>query len=212
MVTILERNLLCILEVTKIWDLVVSVYFPLVLFFFLDSGLFEFWNTWVWSVGVEGKSVCFFKLISEVLGKKTSCNLSDLVDVHVVEHPINQLSRMELWLDFLFVPIICMVPTVFVSPSFLVSPNIIDCLVLFFRYYVGDLRRVEDGERNDCVVSVKVNVDRLICGYCLADKECKKQENDYEQVAKCNEVLVHRGLQMVQVVCFLRQRNVFKMR
>ena len=88
---------------------------------------------------MEGKSVCFFKLVSEVLGKKTSYNLSDLVDVHVVKHPINPLSSMELGLGFLFVPIVCVVPTVFVSPSFLVFPVIIDRLVLFFRYYVDDL-------------------------------------------------------------------------
>ena len=161
---------------------------------------------------MEGNSVCFFKLVLEVLGKETSCDLSDLVNVHMVEHPINPLSGMELALSFLFVPIICVVPTVFVSPSFLVSPIIIDCLVLFFRYYIGDLQRVGDGERNDCVVSVKVNVDRLTCGYCSADKECKEQENDCEQVAKGNEILVHTGLRTVQVVCFLRQCDVFKMR
>ena len=160
---------------------------------------------------MERKSVCLFKPISEVLGKETSCDLSDLVDVYVVEHPINPLSSMELELDFLFVPIICVVPTVFVFLSFLVSPIIIDCLVLFFWYCVGDLRRIRDGKRNDCVVLVKVNVDRLTCRYCLADKECKEQENDYEQVTKGNEVLVHAGLQMVQVVCFLRWHNVFKM-
>ena len=71
---------------------------------------------------------------------------------------------------------------------------------------------VGDGKRNDRVVSVKVNVDQLTCGYCSADKECKEQENDCEQVAKSNEVLVHAGLRMVQVVCFLRQCNIFKMR
>ena len=75
----------------------------------------------MWGIGVEGKSVYFFKLVSEVLGKETSCNPSDLVDVHVVEHPINPLSGMELGLGFLFVPIVCMVPTIFVFPSFLVS-------------------------------------------------------------------------------------------
>ena len=88
---------------------------------------------------MEGKSVCFFKLISEVLGKETSCDLSDLIDAHVVEHPINSLSGMELGLDFLFVPIICVVSTIFVSPSFLVSPIIVGHLVLFFWYYIGDL-------------------------------------------------------------------------
>ena len=67
--------------------------------------------------------------------------------------------------------------------------------------YVGDLRRVRDGKKNDCVVSVKVNVDRLTCRYCSADKECKEQENDCEQVAKDNEILVHTGLRIVQVVC-----------
>ena len=108
-------------------------------------------------------------------------------------------------------PIACVVPTVFVSPSFLVSPIIVDCLVLFFRSYVGDLQRIGDGQRNDCVVSVKVHVDRLTCGYCSADKECKEQENDCEQVTKGNEVLVHMGLRMVQVVCFLRWCDVFRM-
>ena len=137
---------------------------------------------------MEGKSVCFFKLISEVLGKETSCDLSELVDIYMVKHPINPLSGMELGLGFLFVPIVCVVPTVFVSPSFLVSPIIVDCLMLFFRYYIGDLQRVRDGKRNDCVVLVKVNVDRLTCGYCLADKECKEQEDDCEQAAKGNEI------------------------
>ena len=165
----------------------------------------------MWGISVEGKSVCFFTLISEVLGKETSCDLSDLVDVHVVEHPINPLSCMELGLGFLFIPIVCVVPTVFISPSFLVSPVIIDRLMLFLWYYVGDLRRVGDGKRNDCVVPVKVNVDRLTCGYCSADKECKEQNNDCEQVTKGNEVLVHVGLWMAQVVCFLRWHNVFKM-
>ena len=93
----------------------------------------------MWGIGVEGKSFCFFKLISEVLGKEASCDLSDLVDVHVVKHPINPLSGMELGLGFLFVPIVCVVPTVFVSPSFLVSPIIVDCLMLFLRRYIGDL-------------------------------------------------------------------------
>ena len=97
-------------------------------------------------------------------------------------------------MGFLFVPIVCMVPTIFVSPSFLVSPIIFDCLMLFLRRYIGDLRRVRDGKRNDRVVSVKVNVDRLTCRYCSADKECKEQENDCEQVAKGNEVLIHTGL------------------
>ena len=165
----------------------------------------------MWGISVEGKSVCFFKLILEVLGKKMSCDLSDLVDVHVVEHPINPLSGLELGLGFLFVPIVCVVPTVFVSPSFLVSPITADCLMLFFRYYIGDLRRVGDGKRNDCVVSVKVNIDRLTCGYCSADKECKEQENDCEQVTEGNEVLVHMSLRTVQVVCFLRRCDVFKM-
>ena len=85
-------------------------------------------------IGVKGESVCFFKLISEVLGKETSCDLSDLVDVHMVEHPINPLSGMELGLGFLFVPIVCVIPTIFVFPSFLVFPIIIDRLVLFFWY------------------------------------------------------------------------------
>ena len=76
--------------------------------------------------------------------------------------------------------------------------------MLFFWYCVGDLRRIGDGKRNDRVVSVKVNVDRLTYGYCSADKKCNEQENDCEQVAKGNEVLVHTGLQTVQVVCFLR--------
>ena len=88
---------------------------------------------------MEGKSVCFFKLISEVLGKEMSYNLSDLVDIHVVEHPINPLSGMKLGLGFLFIPILCVVPTIFIFPSFLVSPVIVDCLVLFFRYYIGNL-------------------------------------------------------------------------
>ena len=78
-------------------------------------------------VGVEGESICFFKLVSEVLGKETSCNLSDLVDVLMVEHPINPLSCMELGLGCLFVPIVCVVPTIFVSPSFLVFPVVVDC-------------------------------------------------------------------------------------
>ena len=164
------------------------------------------------SVGVAGKSVCFFKLISEVLGKETSCDLSDLVDVHVVEHPINPLIGMELGLGFLFIPIVCVVPTIFIFPSFLVFPVIIDYLVLFFWYYVGNLQRIGDGKENDHVVLVEVNVDRLTCGCCLADKECKEQENDCEQVAKGNEVLVHMGLWTVQVACFLRWHDVFKMR
>ena len=58
----------------------------------------------------------------EVLGKETFCDLFDLVDIHIVEHPINPLSCMELGLGFLFVPIvyvvpiICMVPTIFIFP------------------------------------------------------------------------------------------------
>ena len=162
-------------------------------------------------IGMKGESVCFFKLISEVLGKEMSCDLSDLVDIYMVEYPINPLSGMELGLGFLFVPIICVVPPFFIFPSFLVSPIIVDRLMLFLWYCVGDLRGVGDGKGDDHIVSVKVNVDWLTCGYCLADKECKEQENDCEQVAKGNEILVHVGLQTVQVVCFLRQHDVFKM-
>ena len=140
----------------------------------------------------------------EVLGKEMSCDLSNLVDVHMVEHSINPLSCMELMLGFLFVPIVCVVPTIFVSPSFLVFPVIVDRLILFLWYCVGDLRGIRDGKGNDRIVSVKVNVDWLTCGYCSANKECKEQENNCEQVAKGNEVLVHIGFRVVQVVCFLR--------
>ena len=84
--------------------------------------------------------------------------------------------------------------------------------MVFLWYSVGDLRGVRNGKGNGCVVSLKVNVDWLTCGYCSADKQRKKQENDCEQVTKGNEVLVHMDLQMVQVVCFLRQHDVFKMR
>ena len=42
---------------------------------------------------MKGIPVCFFKLSMEVLSKETSCNLSDLVDIYVVEHPVNPLRN-----------------------------------------------------------------------------------------------------------------------
>jgi hypothetical protein len=69
-----------------------------------------------------------------------------------------------------------------------------------------------DGEGYDRVVTVKVNVKRGAGRDCPNNEESKKQENDSEQVTKSNEILVHLCLRMVQVVCFLRQRDVFKIR
>ena len=66
------------------------------------------------------------------------------------------------------------VPTVFIFPDFLVSPIIVNHLMLFFWYCVGDLQWIEDTERNDCVVSVKVNVNRLTCWHCSTDEKCKE--------------------------------------
>jgi hypothetical protein len=49
-------------------------------------------------------------------------------------------------------------------------------------------------------------------GTARNDKESKKKEDNSEQVTKSNEVLAHVCLRTVQVVCFLRQRDVFKIR
>jgi hypothetical protein len=77
---------------------------------------------------------------------------------------------------------------------------------------IAEFSRIVDGKGYNRVVTIEVNVKWRSGWDCPNDKEGTKQKNDSEQVAKGNEVLVHLSLRMVQVVCFLRQQDVFKIR
>jgi hypothetical protein len=77
---------------------------------------------------------------------------------------------------------------------------------------VSEFCRVVDCKGYNRVVPIKVNVKGRAGRDCPDDKESEKQEDDSEQVTQGNEVLVHVCLRTVQVVCFLRRRDVFKIR
>jgi hypothetical protein len=155
----------------------------------------------------------------EILCKEMSCDLSNLVKVYMGEYPINPLRSVGVWL-------ICRV--LGCVPSVLVVETIVAVLVvlrvpigvpvvlsnLFLRWTgpVLEFCRVIDCKGYNCVVPIKVNVKEGAGRNCPDDEEGKKQEKNGNQVTKSNEVLAHVCFRTVQVVCFLRWRDVFKIR
>jgi hypothetical protein len=91
-------------------------------------------------------------------------------------------------------------------------PVVLSNLLLRWTGPVLEFCRVVDCKGYNRVVTVQVDVQRGAGRDCPNNEESKKQENGSEQVTESNEVLVHLCLCMVQVVCFLRRRDVFKIR
>jgi hypothetical protein len=111
-------------------------------------------------------------------------------------------------LAFVVVPVI--VHLVFFVP--ISVPVVFSNLFLRWTGPVLEFCRVIDGKGYNRVVTIKVNVEGGAGRDCPDDKEGEKQEDNREQVAKSNEILAHLCVRMVQVVCFLRRRDVFKIR
>jgi hypothetical protein len=214
-----------LLEVTESGNLVVRPYFPLTLCFF-DRFFFEFWDVRFRGTHAEGNLVFGFVVCSEVLCKETSSDLSYLVEVDVSKYPINPPGCVELGLACQTCdPIVGLVPVfVVVDLTFVVVPIIVYVVlcvpisvpVVFSNFFlrgtgpVLKFCRVIDGKGYNHVVTIKVDVKRGAGRDCPDNEESKKQEKNGNQVAKSNEILAHVCLRTVQVVCFLRRRDVFK--
>jgi hypothetical protein len=187
---LLEGNLL---EVTKSRDLVVRSYFPLTLCFF-NRFFFEFRNAWFRGTDAERYSVFGFVVSPEILCKETSCDLSDLTDVDVVEYPINPLGCVELGLACQTCdPIVGLVPVcVVVDLAYVVVPVVVYLFFfvpisvpvvfsnLFLRWpgSVLEFCRVIDCKGYNCVVTIKVNVEGGTGRDCPDNEESEKQEKD----------------------------------
>jgi hypothetical protein len=216
-----------LLEVTKSRNLIIRPYFPLILCFF-DWFFFEFWNARFQGNYAERDSVFGFVVSPEILCKEMSCDLSDLVEADVSEYPINPLGCVELGLVCQTCdPIVRVIPVfVVVDLTFVVVPVIVYVVlcvpisvpVMFANLFlrgtgpVLEFCRIIDCKEYDRVVTIEVNVKRGARRDCPDDEEGKEQEKNGNQVAKGNEILAHVCLRMVQVVCFLRRRDVFKIR
>jgi hypothetical protein len=169
-----------------------------------------------------------FVVSPEILCKETSCNLSDLTDVDVVEYPINPLGCVELGLACQTCdPIVRLVPVcVVVGLAYVVVPVIVYLFFfvpisvpvvlsnLFLRWTgpVLEFCRVVDCKGYNCVVTIQVDVKRGAGRDCPDNEEGEKQEEDGNQITESDEILAHVCLRTVQVVCFLRRRDVFKIR
>jgi hypothetical protein len=216
-----------LLEVTKSEDLVIRPYFPLILCFF-DRFFFEFGNVRFRGNYTERNSVFGFVVSPEVLCKETSSDLSDLVEADVSEYPINPLRCVELGLVCQTCdPIVGVIPVfIVVDLTFVVVPVIVYVIlcvpisvpVVFSNLFLRGTRLVLefcwviDGKGYNHIVAIKVDVKRGAGRDCPDNEEGKKQEENGNQVTKSNEILAHVCLRTVQVLCFLRRRDVFKIR
>jgi hypothetical protein len=111
-------------------------------------------------------------------------------------------------LTFVVVPVIVYV--VLRVPSSV--PVVFSYLFLRWTELVLEFCQVIDGKGYNRVVTIKVDVKRGAGRDCPGNEESKKEEGDGEQVTEGNKVLVHLCFRTVQVGCFLRRRDVFKIR
>jgi hypothetical protein len=91
-------------------------------------------------------------------------------------------------------------------------PVVFSYLLLRWTEPVLESCRVIDGKGYNHVVTITVDVKRGARRDCPGNEKSKKEEDDGEQVTESNEVLVHLCFRTVQVICFLRRRDVFKIR
>jgi hypothetical protein len=121
-----------------------------------------------------------------------SCDLSDLIKAYVSKHPINPLRCVELGLVFYtWDPIIGVVPAFIVVLFFVIIPVVVPVIfywtfksIVSYGGTVAEFCRVIDGKGYDCVVMIKVNVERGVGRNCPDNKESKKHKGDGEQVTK----------------------------
>jgi hypothetical protein len=160
-----------------------------------------------------------FVVSAEVLCKETSCDLSDLVKVYMGKYPINPLRSIGVWL------ICCVlgcVPSVFVVETIVAVlvvlrvpvsvPVVLSNLFLRWTGPVLEFCQVIDGKGYNRIVTIQVDVKRGAGRDCPDNEEGEKQEEDGNQITESDEILAHLYLRMVLVVCFLRRRDVFKIR